>query len=144
MTPLLDMRGITKRFPGVVANERVDFNVHSGEVHALLGENGAGKTTLMKMLYGMVTPDAGEIWFGGRPVTLRSPADAIASGIGMVHQHFMLVSTLTVAENVALGQKSGRGLLTDLGRVAAAPRGVVRGLRAQRRSFGEGMAIVGR
>jgi simple sugar transport system ATP-binding protein len=116
--PLLELRGITKRFPGVVANDRVDFDVRAGEVHTLFGENGAGKSTLMRILYGLYTPDAGEIRLNGEPVSIGSPADAIAHGIGMIHQHFMLVNTLTVAENVALGLPSGRGPLTDLGRVA--------------------------
>ena len=114
----MQMRGITKRFPGVQANERVDFDVCSGEVHALLGENGAGKSTLMKVLYGLYHPDEGEILLNGRPVSIASPTDAIALGIGMIHQHFMLVQTLTVAENVALGLPSTRGPLTDLGRVS--------------------------
>ena len=99
----LEIRGITKRFPGVLANDRIDFDVRSGEVHALLGENGAGKSTLMKVLYGMYHPDEGEILMNGQPVTIASPTDAIACGIGMIHQHFMLVQSLTVAENVALG-----------------------------------------
>ncbi len=116
--PLLQMTGITKRFPGVVANDDVDFEVKAGEVHTLFGENGAGKTTLMRVLYGLYRPDAGEIRFRGERVSLESPADAIKTGIGMIHQHFMLVDTLTVAENVALGRKSSRGLFTDLGRVA--------------------------
>ncbi len=115
----VEMRGIVKRFPGVVANDHVDFDVHAGEVHALLGENGAGKSTLMKILYGMYRPDEGQILINGQPVTFHSPLDAIRHGIGMVHQHFMLVETLTVAENVALGLPSSRGLLTDLDRVAA-------------------------
>jgi len=110
----LEMKGITKRFPGVLANDRVDFDVHSGEVHALLGENGAGKSTLMKVLYGMYHPDEGEIFLNGKPVNISSPTDSISLGIGMIHQHFMLVQTLTVAENVALGVPSKRGLLTDL------------------------------
>ncbi len=114
----LEMRGITKRFPGVLANDRVDFDVVAGEVHALLGENGAGKSTLMKILYGMYRPDEGEILINGHKVQIESPTDAIGLGIGMIHQHFMLVETLTVAENVALGLPSSRGLLTDLDRVA--------------------------
>jgi general nucleoside transport system ATP-binding protein len=114
----LEMRGISKRFPGVLANDHVDFDVKSGEVHALLGENGAGKTTLMKILYGMYHPDEGEILLNGKPITIHSPTDAINLGIGMIHQHFMLVQTLTVAENVALGLPSSRGLLTDLDRVS--------------------------
>jgi len=110
----LEMRGITKRFPGVLANDRVDFDVKAGEVHALLGENGAGKSTLMKILYGMYHPDEGEILINGRAVTISKPTDAIHLGIGMIHQHFMLVQSLTVAENVALGLPSSRGPLTDL------------------------------
>jgi ABC-type uncharacterized transport system ATPase subunit len=110
----LEMKGITKRFPGVLANSDVDFDVVQGEVHALLGENGAGKSTLMKILYGMYHPDKGEILMNGQPITIDSPTAAINHGIGMVHQHFMLVPTLTVAENVALGLPSTRGPLTDL------------------------------
>ena len=114
----LELRGISKRFPGVLANDHVDFDVRSGEVHALLGENGAGKSTLMKILYGMYRPDDGEIRLDGKPVAIASPTDAINLGIGMIHQHFMLVPTLTVAENVALGLPSSRGPLTDLDRVS--------------------------
>ncbi len=108
--PVLEMRGITKRFPGgTLANDSIDLDLGEREIHALLGENGAGKTTLMNILYGLVTPDAGEIRIDGRPVTIPRPADAIARGIGMVHQHFMLVPVLTVAENVVLGQEITRG-----------------------------------
>jgi simple sugar transport system ATP-binding protein len=114
----LEMRGITKRFPGVLANDRVDFDVRSGEVHALLGENGAGKSTLMKILYGLYHPDEGEILLNGKPVAISSPTDSIRLGIGMIHQHFMLVESLTVVENVALGLPSSRGALTDLDRVS--------------------------
>jgi len=114
----LEMRGITKRFPGVLASDHIDFDVRSGEVHALLGENGAGKSTLMKILYGLYHPDEGEILLNGKPVTINSPTDSINLGIGMIHQHFMLVPTLTVAENVALGLPSSRGALTDLDRVS--------------------------
>ena len=114
----LEMRGVTKRFPGVLANDHVNFNVKSGEVHALLGENGAGKSTLMKILYGLYHPDEGEVLINGRPVTIDSPTDSINLGIGMIHQHFMLVQSLTVAENVALGLPSSRGLITDLDRVS--------------------------
>ena len=110
----LEMRGITKRFPGVLANDKVDFDARSGEVHALLGENGAGKSTLMKVLYGLYEPNEGEILLNGKPIQVKSPTDAIKHGIGMIHQHFMLVETLTVAENVALGLPSSRGFLTDL------------------------------
>jgi len=112
------MRGIVKRFPGVLANAGVNFDVQAGEVHALLGENGAGKSTLMRQLYGLYRPDEGEILIDGRPQTFHSPADAIRAGIGMIHQHFMLVPTLTVAENVALGLPSSRGPLLDLDKVA--------------------------
>jgi len=101
--PLLHMMGITKRFPGVVANDHVDFEVRIGEIHTLFGENGAGKSTLMRVLYGLYRPDEGEIQMNGARVTITSPADAIKRGIGMIHQHFMLVDTLTVIENVALG-----------------------------------------
>lgn len=114
----MQMKGITKRFPGVLANDRVHFDVHAGEVHTLLGENGAGKSTLMKILYGLYQQDDGEILLHGKSVTLTSPAHAISHGIGMIHQHFMLVPTLTVVENVALGLKSTRGFLTDLKTVA--------------------------
>jgi simple sugar transport system ATP-binding protein len=114
----LELKGVTKRFPGVLANDHVDFDVRAGEVHALLGENGAGKSTLMKVLYGMYAPDEGEIWLNGRQANVASPTDAIELGIGMIHQHFMLVESLTVAENVALGLPSSRGPLTDLDRVS--------------------------
>jgi simple sugar transport system ATP-binding protein len=115
---MLEMRHIVKRFPGVVANDRVDFDVASGEVHTLLGENGAGKTTLMNILYGLYQADSGEILLDGAPVEISNPTDAIANGIGMIHQHFMLVETLTVAENVALGLASSRRPMTDLDRVS--------------------------
>jgi len=105
------MRGITKRFPGVVANDNVSFDVAAGEVHALLGENGAGKTTLVNVLTGLYRPDAGEIEIGGRPVELHSPRDAIEAGIGMVHQHFRLVDTLSVADNLLLGSRTGSFVL---------------------------------
>ncbi len=108
------MRQITKTFPGVRANDCVDLDINSGEVLALLGENGAGKTTLMKVLYGLYRPDAGQILVNGEPVIINSPRNAIALGIGMVHQHFMLVPSLTVAENVVLGLRSDRGPLLDL------------------------------
>jgi len=95
-SPPLEMRGITKRYPGVVANDGINLVVRAGEIHALLGENGAGKTTLMNVLYGLAVPDAGEILLDGEPVTIRSPHDAIGRGISMVHQHFMLVPVLSV------------------------------------------------
>lgn len=99
----LELRGITKRFPGVVANDNVNLSLNTGEVLSLIGENGAGKSTLMSVLYGMYKPDEGEIVIDGTPLVFASPADAIAAGIGMVHQHFMLVPVFTVAENVVLG-----------------------------------------
>lgn len=114
----LEMINITKVFPGVVANAHVDFDVREGEVHALLGENGAGKSTLMKILYGLYEPNEGEIRINGRPVRIKSPSDSIALGIGMIHQHFMLVESLSVVENVALGLPSSRGFRTDLDVVA--------------------------
>ncbi|HEY3107697.1 MAG TPA: ABC transporter ATP-binding protein [Chloroflexota bacterium] len=107
------MRGITRRFPGVLANDHVDFDLRVGEVHALLGENGAGKSTLMNILYGLYQPDEGEIILRRRAVRFDGPHEAIAAGIGMVHQHFMLVPTLTVAENVILGAELTRGPLLD-------------------------------
>ncbi|MBA3778814.1 MAG: ATP-binding cassette domain-containing protein, partial [Chloroflexi bacterium] len=112
-TPLVELRGVTKRFGELVANDAVDLTLEAGEIHALLGENGAGKTTLMRVLYGLTGIDAGEIRVQGRPVTIRSPADAIALGIGMVTQHFALVLPMTVAENLALGR--GTGVRLDLG-----------------------------
>ena len=100
---MLEMKGITKRFPGVLANDGVDFDVRAGEVHTLLGENGAGKSTLMKILFGLYAADEGTVAFEGEPLDVGSPSAAIAAGIGMIHQHFMLVPTFTVTENVALG-----------------------------------------
>src|SRR5918911_2735559 len=114
-TPVLELRGITKQFPGVLANDHVDFDLRRGEVHALLGENGAGKSTLMNIVYGLYSADSGEIRINGKPVTLSSPHDAIAAGIGMVHQHFMLIPVMTVAENIVLANEPTRGgVLLDL------------------------------
>ena len=106
MPPLLELRGITKRFPGVLANDSIDLELNEGEILALLGENGAGKTTLMNVLYGLYTPDEGEILVRGEKVNIQGPHDAIDKGIGMVHQHFMLVPVFTVTENVMLGVES--------------------------------------
>jgi general nucleoside transport system ATP-binding protein len=113
--PALELRGITKRFGPVVANDRVDFDLRRGEVHALLGENGAGKSTLMSILYGLYHPDEGEMRVDGRPVKIDSPSRAIELGIGMVHQHFMLVPVMTVTENIVLGEEPrSRGRLLDV------------------------------
>jgi general nucleoside transport system ATP-binding protein len=120
----VQMQGIVKKFPGVVACNGVDLEVRAGEVHALLGENGAGKTTLMRVLYGIHQPDSGQILIDGQPVVIHSPAEAIRHGIGMVHQHFMLVPTLSVAANVALGLPSSRGPLLDLDVVSERIRGL--------------------
>jgi ABC-type uncharacterized transport system ATPase subunit len=116
--PLLELKGITKRFPGVVANDRVDFDLRRGEVHALLGENGAGKSTLMNTLYGLYHPDEGEIRMEGKPVRIGSPSNAIGLGIGMVHQHFMLIPVMTVAENIVLAVEPRNGPFLDLGAAA--------------------------
>jgi general nucleoside transport system ATP-binding protein len=104
--PILEMRGISKRYPGVVANDGIDLDLRPGEIHALLGENGAGKSTLMNILYGLAVPDEGEILIDGQRVDIVSPHDAIQRGIGMVHQHFMLVPVLTVADNILLGAET--------------------------------------
>jgi general nucleoside transport system ATP-binding protein len=111
--PALELRGITKRFGSLVANDSVDFDLRPGEVHALLGENGAGKSTLMNVLYGLYQPDAGEIRMDGHPVRITSPHDAIDAGIGMVHQHFMLIPVMTVAENVVLAAEPRSGPFLD-------------------------------
>jgi len=111
---VLELRGITKRFPGVVANDHVDFDLRPGEVHALLGENGAGKSTLMNILYGLYKPDEGEVVLKGKPVVFGSAKDAIDRGIGMVHQHFMLIPVMTVAENIVLEVEPRKaGVLLD-------------------------------
>jgi general nucleoside transport system ATP-binding protein len=106
MTPILELKGITKQFPGVLANDNIDLKLNKGEILALLGENGAGKSTLMNILYGLYQPDEGEIFINGEKVIIDSPTDAIDVGIGMVHQHFMLIPVFSVAENVMLGQES--------------------------------------
>ncbi|MGD2105732.1 MAG: ATP-binding cassette domain-containing protein, partial [Anaerolineae bacterium] len=107
-TPVLELRDITKAFPGVLANDHINLTLQEGEIHALLGENGAGKTTLMNVLYGLYTQDEGEIFIRGERDTIEEPNDAIDRGIGMVHQHFMLVPVLTVTENVMLGVEPTR------------------------------------
>ena len=110
----LELKGIVKQFPGVLACDQIDFDVRSGEVHTLLGENGAGKSTLMKILYGIYQPDEGEILLDQKPVNIRSPQHAIQNGIGMIHQHFMFVPSLTVTENVALGLNTSFTSMVDL------------------------------
>jgi len=113
-TLALEVRNITKRFPGVLANDRVNFKLRKGEVHALLGENGAGKSTLMNVIYGLYSPDEGEFFVDGKRAEIRNPHDAIHAGIGMVHQHFMLVPVFSVAENIILGSETIKGLSLDL------------------------------
>jgi general nucleoside transport system ATP-binding protein len=113
-SPLLELRGITKRFPGIVANDHVDFELAKGEVHALLGENGAGKSTLMNILYGLYHPDEGEVRLRGEPARIDSPNAAIEHGIGMVHQHFMLIPVMTVAENIVLAVEPRKGPFLDI------------------------------
>ena len=116
------MRGIVKQFPGVLANDDVSFDLARGEVHALLGENGAGKSTLMNILYGLYKPDAGEILVSGKSVTFSSAKDAIDAGLGMVHQHFMLIPVMTVAENIVLANEPRHGKGPSGSRRAAAGR----------------------
>ena len=111
---MLELRQITKRFGDVLANDHVDIVVKTGTIHAIVGENGAGKSTAMRIAYGFYTADSGEIFVDGKPVDIKSPHDAIALGIGMVHQHFMLVETMTVAENIVLGAEPGTNLALDL------------------------------
>jgi ABC-type uncharacterized transport system ATPase subunit len=121
--PVLELRGITKQFPGVLANDHIDFDLRRGEVHALLGENGAGKSTLMSILYGLYTADSGEILMDAKPVTISSPKHAIELGIGMVHQHFMLIPVMTVTENIVLAQEPiHAGVLLDYDAAAARVR----------------------
>lgn len=119
MTTVLELRGITKTFPGVLANDNINLTLEQKEIHALLGENGAGKTTLMNILYGLYKPDKGEILINGEKADIHGPNDAIARGIGMVHQHFMLIPVMTVTENVMLGVEPTRnGIFLDKARVA--------------------------
>ena len=128
--PILRMEEITKVFPGVVANDRVTFEVAPGEVHALLGENGAGKTTLMNVLTGLYRPDGGKIYMDGREVRIPSPKAAIREGIGMVHQHFMLVPTFSVVQNVAMGLRELRNPMLHLDRLDPGGGGPNRGVWA--------------
>ena len=109
----VEMRGITKRFPGMIANDQIEFLVEKGEIHSLLGENGAGKTTLMKILFGLYQPDGGSIKINGNEIKHQTAVKAFEMGQGMVHQHFMLARPMTVVENVMLGKKSRRGILLD-------------------------------
>jgi len=109
----VEMKGITKRFPGVLANDNVDLQLQHGEIHALLGENGAGKTTLMNCLYGFLEADEGDIFINGEKVKVTNPNVAIAHGIGMVHQHFMLVPPFTVTENIVLGGEPSKNSMID-------------------------------
>ncbi|MGQ0541290.1 MAG: ATP-binding cassette domain-containing protein, partial [Blastocatellia bacterium] len=111
---MLELRNIKKVFGDCVANDDVSLFVHKGTIHAIVGENGAGKSTAMKIVYGFYNPDQGEILYNGTPVAIRNPHDAIALGIGMVHQHFMLVDTMTVAENIILGAETGSAANLDL------------------------------
>jgi len=117
--PILELHEITKRFPGVLANDRISLNVRAGEIHALVGENGAGKTTLMSILYGLYQPDAGQVLWRGRPVGIRSSSAALELGIGMVHQHFMLIPPFTVLENVILGAEPVRAGVVALAQARA-------------------------
>ena len=125
MTLALQASGITKHFPGVLANDHVNFELQKGEIHALLGENGAGKSTLMNILYGLYQPNEGQILINGQPTVIQSPHDAIAKGIGMVHQHFMLVPPLTVTENIMLGQEKVTASSRALGQFAVLDRNKV-------------------
>ena len=109
----LELKGITKNFGSLIANDSIDLKVEKGEIHAILGENGAGKSTLMNIVYGLLNADSGSILVDGREVKINQPADALNAGIGMVHQHFMLVPVFTVAENIVLGhEQTNRGFLS--------------------------------
>ena len=130
----VELRGITKRFPGVVANSDINIVVRRGQVHAIVGENGAGKSTLMKILYGMQRPDEGTITVNGSEISFHSPGDAIAAGVGMVHQHFMLADNLTVLENVVLGSEPTQGRAARLRGRQEADQGDLRLLRPGRRA----------
>jgi general nucleoside transport system ATP-binding protein len=126
-SPVLELRGITKQFPGVLANDHIDLDLMRGEVHALLGENGAGKSTLMNILYGLYRPDEGEIRIHGKPVSFTSAKEAITHGIGMVHQHFMLIPVMTVAENIVLGtEPTEAGIVLDYSAARESVREIAR------------------
>ncbi len=125
-TVLLRMEEITKTFPGVRANDKVSFDLKSGEIHALVGENGAGKTTLMKILYGLQKPDSGTIYLKSKPISIKNPKDAIHQGIGMVHQHFMLVPPFTVLENIILGEETHRAGVLNMNIPAAKITEIIR------------------
>ena len=114
MAKVVEMKNITKIFPGTFANDSVNFDLNKGETHVLLGENGAGKTTLMNILYGLYQQEKGDIYVNGNAVKINNPNDAISLGIGMVHQHFMLVNNFTVAENIVLGTEPKKGLKIDM------------------------------
>ncbi len=129
-SPAIELKGIVKRFPGVVANDGIDLSVSPGSIHAIVGENGAGKSTLMKILYGEQRPDEGTITVRGVEQSFKSPRDAIAVGIGMVHQHFMLADNLTVEENVILGDEPGSPLRIDFGKASDRIERARAGLRA--------------
>src|SRR6266436_2933900 len=116
---MLELRNITKHFGAVLANDRVSFKVEPGTIHAIVGENGAGKSTAMRIAYGFYTADSGDIVINGQVRDIRTPHDAIALGVGMVHQHFMLVETMTVAENIVLGAEPGNAAALDLPQAAA-------------------------
>jgi len=140
MTPVLQVRDITKRFPGVLANDHISFTLEKGEIHAFLGENGAGKSTLMNILYGLYSQDEGEIFINGQKVEIKEPRDAIGQGIGMVHQHFQLVAPLTVTENMILGSEVTYGPFLDRRKAAAQ----IRALSEQYGLHVEPNAVVGK
>ena len=112
--PVIEMRNIVKKFGDFVANDGINLTVHKGEIHAILGENGAGKSTLMNQLYGLLKPTSGEILVNSKPIEMNTPRDAIDAGIGMVHQHFMLVQPFTVTENIVLGDEPLKGITLDI------------------------------
>src|SRR6188474_372480 len=116
---MIELKNITKRFGSVLANDHVNITVEPGTIHAIVGENGAGKSTAMRIAYGFYTPDSGEILLNGQPQRIQRPLDAIALGVGMVHQHFMLVDTMTVAENIVLGAESGNAFTLDIDEASA-------------------------